>query len=64
MFQGISPREAEQQDPALVERIADYRAARHAVALFNRGKEGVDELNKHPSLIGLLQRMQKAQLED
>lgn len=50
------------QDPWLVQRIAEYRAARAAADLYHQGPKGVRALMDRPPLVDLLLEMLKAQL--
>lgn len=58
---GCTPDVAERQDWTLVQQIIDYRNARTAIDLFNRGREGAEQLAEHPSLMELLREMWRAQ---
>lgn len=58
---GICPCHAETENYPLITAILDYRNAKHAIELMNRGGDGFDQLAKHPYLGELLLRMLKAQ---
>lgn len=44
--------------------VIEYRAAQHAMALFNKGAEGIEELMQSPGQMQLLLGMFRAQSED
>lgn len=58
---GCPPDVAGRQDWALVQAILDYRQAREAIALFNRGRSGVEEMGRRPEMQEMLLRLVKAQ---
>ncbi len=55
------PDEAERQDWQTVVEIAEWRAARAAVDLYQRGAKGIDDMRKQPELAALLVDMVQAQ---
>ena len=56
-----TPDAALRQDPRIVREIADYRAAREAVALFRGGNAGAEALAKAPGLMEMLRELSLAQ---
>lgn len=58
---GCTPDVAMRQDALVVEQVVTYRRARDAIRLFNAGKDGADELAKHPELLDLLLDLSRAQ---
>ena len=52
-----------EQDMLMCQRVIEYRNAKYAISLSNRGKDGVEELGKHPELIDLLKWMHDAQVD-
>lgn len=61
---GCTPDVALRQDWALVQAILDYRTAKAAIDLFNGGKEGAEELLKHPEMGAILVDMYRAQVDE
>lgn len=58
---GCTPDVALRQDALVVEQVMTYRRARDAIRLFNAGKDGADELARHPELLDLLLDLSRAQ---
>lgn len=58
---GCTPKEALDQPLALVQAIADYRAARLAVDSLNQGRKGAQALARNPGLMQVLTYMSRAQ---
>lgn len=56
-----TPDVAEQQEWALVVEIAEWRAAKAAVEIYQRGAKGIDDLRKYPELAELLVDLVHAQ---
>ncbi len=56
-----TPDVAEQQDWQMVIEIAEWRAARAAVDMYQRGAKGIDDMRKHPEMAALLVDMVRAQ---
>ena len=60
---GCTPREALRQNLNLVNRIADYRAAKLAVEAMNGGEAGAKRLVETPALGNMLAELMRAQQE-
>lgn len=58
---GCPPDVAERQDPRLVRAVIDYRNAKQAIAWFNDGERGQEQLAKYPELGTLLLELVRAQ---
>lgn len=59
----IGPNEAAEQDPRLVEQIAEYRVAKQAVAMFNDPRNGGEKLQGSPAHAELFAALIRAQAE-
>lgn len=58
---GCTPREAEQQDPALVREVLEYRLAKAAIEAFNSGRRGIQVMQANPAMQELLLELHRAQ---
>ena len=61
---GCAPDVALRQDWQTVLDVLDYRNAKAAIALFNQGKKGADQLLQQPHLMAILLRLTRAQQGD
>lgn len=60
---GCTPKEAEEQDWALVQAILDYRAVQVPLDLMKQGDTGAKVLASQPSLLQPLEQIRRAQVE-
>lgn len=58
---GCLPSEAEREDPARIDAILEYRAAKLAVSWMNEGTAGAQKLADHPEMLTLLKLLYEAQ---
>lgn len=58
---GCTPAEAERIDPRHVTEIAEYRMAKQAIAVFNQGRKGIEQMGSNPALGQILADMLEAQ---